>query len=123
MTARIRRLILAAATLSLFPACAHSSNSAPKSQSDWERRIGHYDLDQAVEDLGPPTAVKDLPDGGRVCTWPRKGNEAAATFNPPATSYGTTTTGVQQDDVLILTFDERKVLINCVSPSDPPPAK
>jgi hypothetical protein len=123
MMSRTRTSILAGAALSLVATCAHESSAAKPSKTEWSSRIGNYKMDQAFNDLGPPAQEREIPGGGRVCTWPRQGTATIATHNPPPTSYGTTTTEVQQNDVLILTFDENKVLVNCVSPGESPPSK
>jgi hypothetical protein len=112
MLAPIPRLLVLACVLVLSAACA-TSGSSSRPDSDWNGRIGKYKYDEAVNELGPPAQQKELPGGETVCTWPRQGN--VSKYNAPVTSYGTTSTGVQDDDVVILTFDSRKVLVNCVT--------
>ncbi len=49
--------------LMLNPGCA----STPK--PDWNQRIGTYTYDDAVRELGPPTASTQLQDGTTVAEW------------------------------------------------------
>jgi hypothetical protein len=112
-----RTSLLVGGALALLSACASSGSSA-RPDNDWNGRVGKYKYDQAVSELGPPAQQRELPGGETVCTWPRQNN--ASRYNQPATSYGTISTGVQDDDVVILTFDSRKILVNCVTKPDKP---
>ena len=42
---------------------------ATKPQTDWNSRVGNFTYDQAVIELGPPTAETKLTDGRRVADW------------------------------------------------------
>ncbi len=52
----------------------------------WNERIGHFSLDEARRELGPPESCSELNDGGTVCSW-------------------TTSSGKDWMDKLVLTFD------------------
>jgi hypothetical protein len=120
---RTARLSVALGALAITGACASTTPAArPTSvNDDFTSRIGNYRYEQAVNDLGPPAQEKELPTGETVCTWPRKGSTAAsATYSGPPTSFGTTTPGLQDSDFVILTFDSRKVLVNCVTQPEKP---
>ena len=58
---------------------------------DWQSRIGHYSLDDATRELGPPESCVELDGGGSACSW-------------------TTSKGKEWIDRLVLTFDLRKRL-------------
>jgi hypothetical protein len=36
---------------------------------DWDSRVGVFDYDQAVHELGQPSKVEPLPDGQTVAVW------------------------------------------------------
>jgi len=55
--------LLAALLLGLIAGCAS------KPRPDWDQRVGHYTFDQAVQEMGPPTASTWLSDGSRVAEW------------------------------------------------------
>lgn len=38
----------------------------------WDDKVGTYTYDDAVRELGPPDAEKELPDGGKVYRWEDK---------------------------------------------------
>jgi hypothetical protein len=70
-------------------ACASTGGSI--GQSDWQSKIGHYSLDDAKRELGPPESCVDLDDGGSACSWTRS-------------------KGTDVIDRLVLTFDFKKQL-------------
>ena len=126
-----RKAHLARLALTLLVGCAHASpvsdspvtdtSESASPEDPWTGRIGKYSYEQALGELGPPAQHRDLAGGETVCTWPRK--RTGAEYRPPETSYGTIATGIPDDDVVILTFDSRKVLINCVTKPTPPKPK
>jgi hypothetical protein len=118
---RTPKHLVAGVALTLLVGCAHASTSSGSSHTEWSSRIGKYNYDQALDELGPPAQQRDLAGGETVCTWPRKGT--GAEYRQPPTSYGTTSAEIQNDDVVILTFDSHKVLINCVTKPDQPAPK
>ena len=56
------RLLLFTAALALFAGCATH-------RVDWNTRVGHYTLDQAVVEFGPPDKQARLSDGKLVAEW------------------------------------------------------
>ena len=76
------RRIPIVAFLALLAACAEGAG-----KSDWQPRIGHYSMDDAKRELGPPESCVGLDDGGTACSWARsKGKDAidklVLTFGP-----------------------------------------
>ncbi len=45
------------------------SGCASKPRPDWNQRIGHFGFDEAVQELGPPSASSRLEDGTTVADW------------------------------------------------------
>lgn len=56
-------LLLLAATAFLFAGC----QTMPK--IDWNKRIGHYTFDQAVQEMGPPDKYAPLKNGTVIADW------------------------------------------------------
>ena len=46
--------------------------------ADWNRRVGTFTYDQAVNELGPPTTLETLPDGKVGVEWVTRYNLSAA---------------------------------------------
>lgn len=84
---------------------------ATKPQTDWNSRVGNFTYDQAVTELGPPTAETKLSDGQRVADWV-VGRTGSTGFSFGVGSFGRHTgVGVSQgfgtgpqDKILRLTF-------------------
>ena len=53
----------------LLAATALCVTSCATSRIDWNARVGSYDYDQAVLELGPPDKAAGLSDGSRVADW------------------------------------------------------
>ncbi len=53
--------------LIMLNACTEGAVSIRK--PDWPSRIGHYSLDDAKRELGPPESCIDLDHGGSACSW------------------------------------------------------
>ncbi|HZQ48054.1 MAG TPA: hypothetical protein VFC07_13640 [Verrucomicrobiae bacterium] len=60
----MKRTLVWVATLILLGACGTTSPLV-----DWNRRIGHYSYDLALEDLGVPMRSTTLNDGSIVADW------------------------------------------------------
>ena len=58
----LRQLLLAAVALAFFAGCMTP-------QVNWNARVGHYTLDQAVVELGPPDKQAKLTDGRIIAEW------------------------------------------------------
>jgi len=56
------KVLLFAVTAMLFAGCATH-------RIDWNGRVGHYTLDQAIVDFGPPDKQARLSDGKLVAEW------------------------------------------------------
>ncbi len=56
-------------TLLLAIALAGNPGCASKPKPDWNQRVGHLTFDQAVGELGVPTASTPLENGGKVAEW------------------------------------------------------
>jgi len=90
----------------LFLGC----QSTPK--VDWSSRIGNYNYDQAVAELGPPDKTAKLSDGKTVADWIKHSHGGGVSFGVGTGFYGGGTavgTGVgtssgYPDRVLRLTF-------------------
>ena len=84
---------------------------------DWNSRIGSYNFDQAVTELGPPDKQAKLSDGKTVAQWITH-REGGTSFSVGTGFYGGNTgVGVGQtvgtgysDRVLTLTFGTNNVL-------------
>lgn len=37
--------------------------------TDWQKRIGHFSLDEAKQNLGAPESCVNLDHGGKACSW------------------------------------------------------
>jgi len=66
----------------LMAACAGITGT------DWQSRIGHVSLDDAMRELGAPESCVGLDEGGSACSW-------------------TTSSGRDSIDKLVLTFDSK----------------
>jgi hypothetical protein len=73
----------------MLTACTEGAVSIRK--TDWPSRIGHYSLDDAKRELGPPESCVDLDHGGSACSW-------------------TTSKDRERIERLILTFDVKNQL-------------
>ena len=84
----MKRLVPALLATLLFAGCVSQ-------KVDWQARIGHYTLDQAVTDLGPPEKSVKLSDGTVVDEWLlSRGHIIVAPepyFLPPGSYFGPST--------------------------------
>jgi hypothetical protein len=70
-------------SISVF--CLAMAACAQLAVADWQKRIGHFSLDEAQQNLGAPESCVNLDHGGKACSW-------------RASNRGTS-------DRLVLTFD------------------
>jgi hypothetical protein len=79
------RLLLFTAALALFAGCATH-------RVDWNTRVGHYTLDQAVVEFGPPDKSATLSDGTVIADWLMRPAQTVAApepyFLPPGCYFG-----------------------------------
>ena len=100
-------MFLAAFVLAL---CATGCATKPK--ADWNARVGNYNFDQAVVELGPPERQSTLSDGRKVAEWVT-GHSGGSGLSLGFGGYGSHTgVGVSQsigsggyEKILRLTFD------------------
>jgi hypothetical protein len=110
-----RCLLLLAFTVLMAIGCA------TKPKVDWNTRIGSYNFDQAVVELGPPDRQATLTDGKRVVEWV-VGRTGGGGFSLGLGSFtGHTGVGVSQtvgtgmrEKILRLTFNQNGQLLNWV---------
>ena len=57
------RGLAAVACLLLLTACTATA------QTDWQKKIGRYSLDDVTRELGRPESCVGLDDGGTACSW------------------------------------------------------
>lgn len=84
-----------------------------KPKVDWNSRIGSFNYDQAVIELGPPDRVTEISEGRKVADWVT-GRTSSPRFSIGFGSYGgsggvgvgTGTGGNPIEKILRLTFDQ-----------------
>jgi hypothetical protein len=95
-----------------------SCKTTPK--VDWDSRVGTYNYDQAIAELGPPDKSAKLSDGNTVAEWIKHSNGGGFSFGVGTGMYGshggvgvgqTVATGYS-DKVLRLVFDPENKLVS-----------
>ena len=97
-------------------AIALVSGCATTKPVNWDSRVGHYNYDQAVAELGPPARQARLSDGKLVCKWFAQA-PVGPRFNGGMSAYGNNGFGAGQtigsgynNQTLQLTFDTNNTL-------------
>ena len=79
---------------------------------DWQSRVGNYNFDAAVRELGVPDRETTLSDGTRVAEWlTSRGNYYGTTTYFPGSRFQQYDIDKFPDQYLRLTFDPKGVLI------------
>jgi len=104
--------------LALAAVCFSGCKTTPK--IDWDTRVGNYNYDQAVVELGPPDRSMKLSDGNTVAEWITRNQGGGFSFGVGTGMYGshsavgvgqTVTTGAR-DKVLRLIFNPENKLVS-----------
>jgi hypothetical protein len=78
---------------------------------DWQSRVGNYNFDAAVRELGVPDRETTLSDGSRVAEWlTSRGNYYGNTTYFPGSRFQQYDIDKFPDQYLRLTFDPKGVL-------------
>jgi hypothetical protein len=107
---------IAAAAVLVFALAISGCTTRPK--VDWNSRVGSYNYDQAVVELGPPDRVTEISEGRKVADWVT-GRSSSPRISFGFGSYGpgggvgvgTGTGGNPIENILRLTFDKNGQLL------------
>lgn len=107
------------AGLALAGSLLFTSGCASRPKVDWDARIGTFNYDQAVIELGPPDRLTEISEGRKVADWvtgrsstPRISFGFGSYGGSGGVGVGTGTGGNPIEKILRLTFDADNNLLS-----------